>query len=207
MMTFIRSLLLTLAACVLLDAAARAQSGDSAEVIGLLRQGGYVIAMRHASSPRTPPDAASASAGNSKGERELDANGLSTARAMGDALRSLDIRIGTVLTSPTFRALQTVEALGLEPTREVAELGDGGRGMAPDTEGRRSEWLSNEVAERPKAGTNTLLVTHSPNLMGAFGDAARGMADGEALVLMPQDGRATVVGRIKIEQWPEAAAR
>lgn len=206
MTTLMRALLLTLAACLLLDTAARAQPRDSAEVIGQLRAGGYVIAMRHANSPRTPPDAASASPGNARGERELDANGRATARAMGDAFRALDIPIGTVLTSPTFRALQTVEALGLEPTREVAELGDGGTGMAPDTEGRRSEWLRNQAAEQPERGTNTLLVTHLPNLVGAFGDAASGMADGEALILMPQGGQATVVARIKIDQWPEAAA-
>src|SRR5690606_12228123 len=206
MKTLMRALLLTLVAFLLSDTAAWAQSGDGAEVIGRLRQGGYVIAMRHASSPRTPPDAANANPRNTNRERELDANGLATARAMGDAWRALEIPIGTVLTSPTFRAVQTVEALGLEPTREVDELGDGGAGMAPDTEGRRSEWLRNTAAQPPQAGTNTLLVTHLPNLTGAFGDAARGMTDGEALILMPQDGRATVVTRIKIDEWPSAAA-
>jgi phosphohistidine phosphatase SixA len=205
-MTFIRALLLTLAACVLLDAPVRAQPRDGAEVIELLRDGGYVIAMRHASSPRTPPEAASASPENARRERELDANGKATARAMGDALRALDIRIGTVLTSPTFRALQTVESMGLEPTREVDELGDGGNNMAPDTEGRRSAWLRDQAAEPPAPGTNTLLVTHQPNLVGAFADEARNMADGEALILKPQEGRATVVARVKIDQWPEAAA-
>src|SRR5690606_6233966 len=84
-MTLMRALLLTLAACVLLDAPVHAQPRDGAEVIEPLRDGGYVIAMRHASSPRTPPDAASASPENTKGERELDANGKATARAMGDA--------------------------------------------------------------------------------------------------------------------------
>lgn len=207
MTTFIRAMVLALAACVLLDTPAPAQPRGGVDVIPMLRQGGYVIAMRHASSPRTPPDAASASPENTKGERELDAEGLATARAMGDALRALEIPIGTVLTSPTFRALQTIESMGLEPTRAVEELGDGGKNMAPDSEGKRSAWLRDKAAEAPERGTNTLLVTHLPNLVGAFGEEVRDMGDGEALILKPQDGHAAVVARIKIDQWPEAAAR
>lgn len=198
------SIVVALAVCFVLELPAAAQVSAS-EAIAQLRQGGYVIAMRHASSPRTPPDASSADPDNVKRERELDAVGRSTASAMGDALRALDIPIGAVFTSPTFRALQTVRFLGVENARAVDELGDGGNSMAPDAEGKRSAWLRSKAAEAPTPGTNTLLVTHLPNLVGAFGDDVRDMGDGEALILEPRGGRATIVARIKIEQWPEAA--
>jgi phosphohistidine phosphatase SixA len=191
---------------LLLDAPAPAQPRVP-DVVELLREGGYVIAMRHASSPRTPPDASSADPDNVKRERELDAVGRTTASAMGDALRALDIPIGAVFTSPTFRARQTARYLGVQNAREVEELGDGGNSMAPDTEGARSAWLRRKAAEPPERGTNTLLVTHLPNLVGAFGDDVSDMADGEALILMPRGGRAASVARIKIDEWPEVAAR
>ena len=63
-------------------------------------------------------------------------------------------------------------------------------------------WLQKKVTEFPK-GSNTILVTHMPNLTAAFPAFATNVADGEALVFGP-DGRggATLVARIKIDDWP-----
>ena len=57
-------------------------------------------------------------------------------------------------------------------------------------------------SDRVPKGTNTLLVTHNPNLIAAFPRDAVSMADGEALVFGP-DGRggATLIARVKIEEW------
>src|SRR5438874_8867971 len=84
-----------------------AQSLQGSALVKALRQGGYVIVMRHASSPREVPDKQTANPDNNKPERQLDAEGRSTARAFGRALRSLKIPIGAVLSSPTYRALET----------------------------------------------------------------------------------------------------
>jgi hypothetical protein len=47
-------------------------------------------------------------------------------------------------------------------------------------------------------------VTQFPNISRAFPQWASGLADGEAFVL-GSDGRGSValMGRIKIEEWPE----
>lgn len=84
----------------------------------------------------------------------------------------------------------------------MAELGDGGAGMRPDSAGQRSEWLRAAAANAPQSGLNILMITHLPNLVGAFGDAAADMADGETLILQPDAEHARVVGRIRIEEWP-----
>jgi phosphohistidine phosphatase SixA len=170
-------------------------------LVDALRQGGYVIVMRHAHSPRTPPDAEHAAPANTRHERELDEEGRATATAMGNALKRLGIPIAEVLSSPTFRALQTVRLLGLEPT-PTPELGDGGRDMKADSEGTRSAWLRTRAAMKPPAGGNTLMVTHLPNLVGAFGDAAANTGDGEALVVRPDGTQPMIVGRIRIDEWP-----
>jgi hypothetical protein len=63
-------------------------------------------------------------------------------------------------------------------------------------------WLQNQVTQFPY-GTNTFIVTHNPNITAAFPQIGSPVADGEALVFGPDGkGGATVVARIKIEEWP-----
>lgn len=192
---------------VALASTACAPAGDqeliNAALVDALRDGGYVIVMRHASSPRERPDPESAAPGNIDRERQLDEEGRATASSMGEALRRLRIPVGEVLSSPTFRALETAELLDVAGVESVAELGDGGQGMREDSEGIRSAWLREKAAEPPPAHTNRLMITHFPNLVGAFGDATAEIADGESLIIEPQRGNAVAVARVKIEQWAQ----
>jgi phosphohistidine phosphatase SixA len=180
-------------------AAAQAQSLSGEALVEALRAGGHVIVMRHAQSPRGAPDAASASPGNSTLERQLDETGRQTAAAMGEALRALRIPIGDVLSSPTFRALETARLAEFGNPQPVSELDAGN--------GDRAAWLRTRAAEAPRSETNTILVTHAPNVSGAFGEDGDGMVDGEALVIRPGAGGAAVVARIRIDQWPALVAQ
>jgi phosphohistidine phosphatase SixA len=174
-------------------------SGDA--LISALRHGGYVIVMRHASSPREVPTKQTANPDNLKLERQLDESGRASATSMGAALRGLKIPIGAVLTSPTYRARETVRLAGLENPKTCDELGDGGQSMQGVTDAQAT-WLQKRVTDFP-SGTNTILVTHMPNMARAFPSLASGVSDGEALVFGPDGkGGAVLVGRIKIEEWP-----
>ena len=178
---------------------AQTLSGDA--LVKALRQGGYVIVMRHASSPREVPDKSAANPDNTKPERQLDQEGRTTATAMGKALRDLKIPIGQVLSSPTYRALETVRLEGWINVKPEPELGDNGQSMSGGTE-EQAKWLQKQVTMFP-SGTNTVLVTHLPNLTRAFPHDAIGMGDGEALIFGPDGkGAAKVVGRVKIDEWP-----
>jgi phosphohistidine phosphatase SixA len=172
-----------------------------ADVLRQMRAGGCVLLMRHARSPRESPTRAEARPDNHALERQLDAEGRAGAAAMGDALRRLGIATGTVLTSPAYRAVETVRLAGLMSYTAVEPLGDGGQSMQPVTEAQAA-WLRARVAEVPSSG-NVLIVTHQPNLTRAFPEWGGSVADGETVVLRP-DGRggATVIGRISIETWP-----
>jgi len=173
-------------------------------LIGALRQGGYVIVMRHASSPRDVPTKQTANPDNVKLERQLDESGRAGATSVGAALRGLKIPIGAVLTSPTYRALETVRLARLENPKIYDELGDGGQSMQGVTEAQAA-WLQKRVTDFPR-GTNTVLVTHMPNIARAFPSLASGVSDGEALVFGADGkGGAALVGRIKIEEWPYLA--
>jgi phosphohistidine phosphatase SixA len=198
-------LLLTAASIALGPAFGQALQGKS--VVTALRAGGYVIVMRHASSPRTPPAAGLANADNVQLERQLDEAGRASARDMGDALRALRIPVGEVLSSPTYRALETVRLARLGVPVTHAELGDSGQSMAPESGGRRGAWLQARTAQSPPQGSNTMIVTHYPNMAEAFPTAAQGLADGEALVFRPDGhGGTSLVARVKIDEWKNMSA-
>lgn len=171
-----------------------------AQTLIALQQGGYVIVMRHASSPREAPDRQKANPDNVNRERQLDAEGRASATAMGQALRDLKIPFGEVLASPTYRALETVKYAQLGAAKPFAELGDNGQSMQGGTPAQAA-WLRKRVTQFP-AGTNTIIVTHFPNLTAAFPQQAAGVADGESLVFGPDGkGGATLIARVKIDEW------
>jgi phosphohistidine phosphatase SixA len=185
---------------LLVAGSAHAQSLSGEALVKTLRQGGYVIVMRHTSSPREAPTKQAANPDNTKPERQLDEEGRVTAITMGKALRDLKIPIGDVLSSPTYRALETVKYAQLGNPRTYAELGDNGQSMQGGT-AAQAAWLQKQATQFP-TGKNTILVTHFPNMSGAFPKDAAGVEDGEALVFGPDGkGGATLMARIKIGEW------
>jgi phosphohistidine phosphatase SixA len=200
-------LMLVLLPALSLCVAATGPGPRDKQLIKALERGGYVILMRHATSPGTPPDPAQADADNVKHERQLDEAGRSTARAMGDAFQRLRIPIGEVLSSPTYRALETARFARFPTPQTFDELGDAGNSMSADTTGARSAWLRSRVAQVPKRGMDTVIITHYPNIKEAFADDANGLAEGEALIFLPdRHGAASLVARVKIEDWPHLAS-
>jgi phosphohistidine phosphatase SixA len=187
----------------------RAQSLSGAELVAALRRGGYVLVMRHASSPLATPDKDTADPENTALERQLDESGRETAREMGSAIKQLGIPIGTVFSSPAYRALETVRLASLGTPRLIPELNVGAQNMtqaAADT--TRGAWLRKEVGEGTRFGTDTLIVTHSPNIIAAFRESASGLVDGETLVFRPDGkGGATLVARVRIEEWAHLVAQ
>jgi phosphohistidine phosphatase SixA len=194
-------LLTSVAAAMMFSGYLRSQSLSKNELVSTLEKGGNVLVMRHASSPREVPDAKTANADNTNRERQLDEAGRTTATKMGKAMRDLKIPIGDVLSSPTYRALETVRLAQWANVMPTPELGDGGQSMqgVADTQ---AMWLQKKVTEMPRSA-NSILVTHMPNLTRAFPQVS-GVADGEALIFRPDGkGNAPLIGRIKIEEWPQ----
>jgi phosphohistidine phosphatase SixA len=188
-------------AVLLITGTAHGQTLSGETLVKALQHGGYVIVMRHASSPREAPDPKAANPDNVNRERQLDETGRASAIAMGEALHHLKIPIGGVFTSPAYRALETVRLAQLPDPRPVPELGDGGQSMQGVTEAQAA-WLQHNITQLP-ARTNTIIVTHFPNMSRAFPQWTSGLTDGEALIF-GSDGKGgtTLIARIKIEEWP-----
>ena len=205
----VRACVLALIATALAHAAV-APAGDlkDSALLSTLRHGGCVILMRHASSPDRRPSARTAARGNENLERQLDGKGLADARAMGAALKQLGIPVGEVMSSPTFRARETIAAAGL-PSPELADqLGDAGHSMSRSAVAGWSTWLRHVVGRRPSAGSNTLIVTQAPNISDAYGRVSSALKAGGALIFRPDGhGNARLLATMQIVDWPQLAAQ
>ena len=182
-----------------------AENLSGTALVQALRQGGYVLVMRHASSPHDVPDKTTVNPDNVKSERQLDQTGRDTAMAMGAAMKKIGIPVGDVLSSPTYRALETVKLADFGTAKTYEELGDGGASMSAQAVTGWASWLKMRVSKKPHTGTNSILVTHSPNIAAAFPGEAKGLSDGETLVFLPRSMDAVLVARVKIEDWVRLA--
>jgi phosphohistidine phosphatase SixA len=193
-----------------LAAAGPAQTGElkDSALLAVLQHGGCVILMRHASAPNSRPSKRTAALGNTHLERQLDGQGLADARAMGAALKRLGIPIGPVMSSPTFRARETISAAGLPAPEVMEQLGDAGRSMSRLAVAAWSDWLRHTVERRPPAGSNALIVTQMPNISDAYGRVASALKAGGALIFRPDDhGNSRLLGTMQIRDWPQLAAQ
>jgi len=202
-----RALCLALALAVIsAPSLSHAQPLAGQGLVDALRQGGYVLVMRHANSPAAVPDRATADPENTGLERQLDAVGRDTARAMGAAFLKLHIPLSNGLSSPSYRARETARFLRVL-YESHAELDEGAAGMAPSAEKTRADYLRARANELPPAHQNKIIISHAPNIMSAFGKDAEGIASGETMVFKPGvGGTTTLVARVKIEEWPKLAA-
>jgi len=173
------------------------------QLASALRWGGYVLIMRHPASPRAHPDASLAHPSNLKLERQLDTQACDSARAMGAAFSTLQLKVSRLLCSRAFRAREAIQVAGFgEPTLvpELDEVPSSSLGgVAPN------EWLRAQSGRTPLPGTNSLLVTHLPPIIDAFENIWPAL--GETLVFLPADTIVgTLVARIPITDWPHLAA-
>jgi hypothetical protein len=61
------------------------------------------------------------------------------------------------------------------------------------------------VATSPAPGTNTLVVTHKPNILDVFGNDWFEVKEGEASIFKPDgSGNYALIARVQIGQWAEA---
>jgi len=171
-----------------------------------LRNGGYVVVIRHGrtnESPTNPKEESPTNLADCTGQFMLNETGKAQARAIGDAFKRASIPVGKVLASGYCRAIEmarlafgrteTSDALLLEAFVPVAGA------PVPPPWPARVELMKEMIATVPEAGTNTILVTHFPNVRAAlgvqinFGDAALVKPDGH--------GGAAVVTRVLSKDW------
>jgi hypothetical protein len=86
--------------------------------------------------------------------------------------------------------------------RNIADLAEGGPASVPDENNRRAQAFRALVAAPPPADNNTVIVSHKPNIVDAFGKDFSDLREGEASIFQP-DGRGgyKLIVRVKPEEW------
>ena len=171
------------------------------DLVARLRQGGYVIFIRHAATEPTQDDPRPDLA-DPRTQRNLSDAGRDQARQLGRAIRRLGIPVGTVLASPYARTRETAElAFGRARVRVTRDLlNEAFPGTDDEDLARRLRGL---LTTRPPPGKNTVLVSHGFNLQGATGLS---VTEGESAIFSPGDtGGPSLVARITAEKWQSLA--
>jgi broad specificity phosphatase PhoE len=191
---------------VVAAAAPGAAAMDDKEIARGLRTGGLVIAVRHGATFPDQADTDPLNFDNIKAQRNLNEKGKELAKAFGEALRQVGAPIGKVYTSKYNRAYETAVVAGFKDIEKTPDLTEGGLVVSPNENARRAEAFRKMLATPPKAGTNTILITHQPNIVAALGKDWFDVKEGEASLFRPENGHYTLVARVQMDEWPRIAA-
>ena len=190
---------------LLTAATAWAQSASVDDVLSKLRAGGHVIVLRHGATHNDQADTDPLNFDNVAKQRQLNDRGRADARALGDVFKRAGVPLGRVYSSRFQRAVETARLIaGREPEATV-DVSEGGLVVSPNENNRRTQALRALIAAAPDAATNTLIVTHRPNILDVLGRDWFDVREGEASIFRPDGaGGYAVVGRVQIGQWATA---
>lgn len=194
-----------LAACLLLVACSPVEvQGPLAgeDLVTALRDGGHVLYLRHTATTRGGADDLT-TLGDCAAQRPLSEAGRADARALGEAVRALDVPVGDVLASPFCRTVETAELAfgdGVRTDERLLALAPDGSNLPALRDGVRAL-----LADEPDDGRNTVLVGHVSNLRAAVDVQPD---EGGTVVLRPDgDGGFTVVGEVPPQGWQALAGQ
>lgn len=137
------------------------------QLVEKLRQGGYTLYFRHAATDHMNDDHHPVDLEDCSTQRNLASEGRADARAIGESIARLGIRIGDVQTSPYCRCRDTAQlAFGRhQPNESLYYAVTAG----PEERKKISDALRAMLATTPEAGMNNVIVSHTANLREASG--------------------------------------
>jgi broad specificity phosphatase PhoE len=186
-------------------APAWAQGNDVRALAAQMKEGGYVIVFRHGATNRDQADTDPLNYDNVAKQRQLSDAGREVAKQVGSAFTVLQIPLGRVYTSKYNRAVETGKLISGKEVVSTVDVTEGGLVATPIENDRRADALRKLAATMPDAGTNTLVVTHKPNILDAFGKDWFEVKEGEATIFRPNaQGKPEVVARVQAAEWVKA---
>ena len=176
-------------------------------LVTAMKQGGYVIVLRHGATNPNQADTDPIHPDNISAQRLLSAQGREVAARVGDSFRKLGIPLGKVYSSEFNRATETAKLVSGKDVTTTTDLTEGGLVVSPAENARRAKALKAMASTTPDAGVNTLIVTHKPNILDAFGEDWFDSKEGEASVFKPDGSNNLVlVARVQPADWIKAAS-
>ena len=182
-------------------------SVDLGRLVTAMKQGGYVIVLRHGATNPNQADTDPLHRDNISAQRLLSPQGREIATRVGDSFRLLGIPLGKVYSSEFNRATETAKLVSGKTVTTTPDLTEGGLVVSPAENARRAKALKAMASTAPDAGVNTLIVTHKPNILDAFGEDWFDSKEGEASVFKPDGSKDLIlVARVQPADWVKAVA-
>ena len=138
-------------------------------------------------------------------QRQLNDAGRAKAKEIGEAFHKLKIPVGLIQTSAFNRAIESGKLMNVGDVVSTSDLSEGGLVVTPIENNRRAQALRKLAATVPAAGTNTVVVTHKPNILDAFGKDLFDVGEGEATVFQPGGDGYKMIVRVKPDEWSKLA--
>ena len=175
------------------------------DLLQMLRPGGYVIVFRHGATYPDQADTDPLHDGDISKQRQLNDRGRADAKEIGDVWRAAGVPIGKSYSSRFNRAVETARLIGGREPQATLDLTEGGLVVSPNENNRRAQAFRAIVASVPDPGTNTLVVTHKPNILDVFGKDWFEVKEGEASIFKPNgSGTYALIARVQVGQWATA---
>lgn len=169
-------------------------------LVEALRQGGYVLFMRHASTEHIKIDRSKVRMDDCSTQRNLSAQGRQEAEDIGKAFKQLAIPVGEVISSPYCRCHETAQ-LAFGKARIDTHL----RFTIGENETETAalkEALTTLLVTPPQTATNTVLISHTGNLKETTGIWPK--PEGVIAVFKPlEQGQVAFLGLLAPPSWSE----
>lgn len=179
---------------------------NDADIAQALRAGGLIILVRHGATYPDQADTDPLNFDNIAAQRNLNDKGKALAKTFGDALRQARVPVGMVYTSMYNRAYETAVLAGFRVIEKTPDLTERGLVVSPNENNRRAEALRKMLATEPELGSNTILITHQPNIVAALGKDWFDVKEGEASIFRPENGSYRLVARVQMDEWTRVAS-
>ena len=166
---------------------------DRGALLSGLQSGGYVIYFRHGATEDKKVQWNNIKLEDCGTQRNLSEKGQAQAKSIGAAVKALNIKVSKVISSPFCRAVDTARLAFGKATINPSLMMFYKKDETLDAE------LTKLLRETPARGTNTVLVSHSYNLIDVAGIDTK---PGVAVVFKPnKDGSITEVAALHPEEW------
>ncbi len=168
-------------------------------LVGLLRQGNFVLLFRHAATDWAQRDADIANFADRTAQRNLSAVGRAQADSIGKAVKSLGLPVGAVHASPMFRCRDTAEiAFGHADTTIHLFV------KSKASRDARVKWLSTPLTD----GALLVLITHQDPFIPLFRFQRDQLKEADALLIRPDGSdKWTLMAQISPSDWARLASR
>jgi phosphohistidine phosphatase SixA len=173
----------------------------SKEQLHALRQGGFVLYMRHGTTDSSQPDQPGLDINNCSTQRPLNDEGRKVARQVGAAIKKLRIPVGEVRTSPLCRTRETAQ-LAFGPGATVDPLLIYTSHLTSEQKQPVIENTRKRLSEPVPTGSNRVLVAHGPNLADVMGYFVK--PEGTVVVLQPRGhNKFDYLATVTPDQWAD----